>query len=275
MFSQWDRGVGQGSENFGPALSLSRAPPMMEECIMQLTPIFDQLVEEFTAKDIHILGLYEMTPATISVESVQEGISFLANLGEVLAQDEPEDEPTVVMDAITEHLMNGNLKTADEMREGAGVTHKTLYDATHLAVIKPAIPPMGVKMEDMRVTPEMHAILKAGSKSVTETLKQADEELGLDTFDEAFEVAAKLLERPKGYIKVDQIVNQEQLKEKVEEAIEKGAVTSVGPLKPLPKRKNNRNKNRNRSGRSANKTANDPHFSFFQDDVPSSPGSAT
>lgn len=218
---------------------------------MQLTPIFDQLVEEFVQKDIHILGLYETTPPAITVESVREGISFLANLGEVLAQDEEDDDPTVVVEARTDEegeptaefdmvaeLIEANMQTADEMREGNGVTDNTLYDASHLATIKPAIPEM----------------VKMPRQSVSEALKEADEELGIAEFDEAFEEADRKLEPHTSIVTLPAKASPATVaafKRNIEQSGWNPKVEQAVPRRQ--NKRNNRNKNRNRVGGNANK----------------------
>lgn len=193
------------------------------------TPIFDQLVDEFNASGMYEFGfVYEKTPAVITPEAVKEGISFLANLGEVLAQEEPEIDSTQAMDVVAEFQDD----------EPTTITNKTLYDATNLSVIKPAIP----------------EIIKLPHQSVTDVLKEADEELGLDNFDKAFEVAAKTLE-----------------------PAPKSNVTPLVMPGRLPQRNGKRNRNKkSRTGGNANKSAGSDthHFSFFETDTISSPESA-
>ena len=219
------------------------------------TPIFDALVDKFNKSGVYEFGfVYEneprevpQMPTAIDVpESISsDGISFMANLGAALAQDEPEEETTAEMPTIEE--------------ESTAMTHRTLYDATNLATVKPAIPEM-VKMPH-------------GPTSVAETLKQADEELGIDDLDKAFEEADRVLEphttNMRGIYPKQRVIDETQALPSVIATTSKKATPAqmaevkrkleTGTIEvALPKRqnkRNNRNRNRTRSGGTANKAA--------------------
>lgn len=307
------------------------------------TPIFDQLVDEFNKSGVYEFG-FVYQPETRTTPS-DDGISFLANLGEALAQEEseeewtdedriiqtktglvqkphliprdssyypgdrwmkqhgitplggwPEGESTAEMDVVAEFkedepaairygvvysdsILRRNILTPEQQREGNGVTSKTLYDATNLAVIKPAIPEM-VKMPhgpsevppepdedatvvlDNKVLDDLteqrkkdHGENWVGPQSATERLKEADAELGLDDFDEAFRKADEVLE-PQTIVTLPKKVTPLQVAEFKRKVAETNPNVKVE--QELPRRRNkrnNRNRNQSRSGATANKAA--------------------
>jgi propanediol dehydratase small subunit len=91
------------------------------------------------------------------------------------------------------------------------VTKDTPFDATHLEMVRPAIPEYDKSKPDADATIVMDIVKDTGIKmedmqvntTVIERLREADKDLGLDDFDAAFERAAKALdihERPKSNV---------------------------------------------------------------------------
>jgi hypothetical protein len=180
------------------------------------TPIFDQLVDEFNTSQKFVFGF--------------------------VYPDEVPAEP-----------------------EANDVTADTLYDSSHLAVVIPAIPEYDKSKPDVDATVVMEKIghnlqtveeMRNGAgvnTTVMERLKEADKDLGLDDFDEAFSVAAKTLERPAVVEHVQPIV--------------KNNVTPIKRGSRLPKRRNKR-------GPDANLGVVDEKFDYFPTDTVTSPESA-
>lgn len=200
------------------------------------TPIFDQLVDEFNKSGVYEFGfVYENEPRPMSTNH-KDGMNFLANLGEVMAAEEDPDS-TMAFDVVK-----------DLEEEQATITHNTLYDASHLAVIKPAIPEM-VKLPHGPTIKEDDT-----PTTVMERLEEADKDLGLDDFDEAFKKADEALTPRPGYIvtvpKKVTPADVAAFKKKIEESGDNVTVEQA-----LPKRRNKRN-NRNRSSRQGGQTAN-------------------
>lgn len=200
------------------------------------TPIFDQLVDEFNRSGQFVFGY---------VYQSEEPCSELETL------ETPVETPT-------------NLKT-----------HNTLLDATHLKTIRPAIPEYAsptVDKPDPEATQEMDAVDMP--TTVMERLREADKELGLDEWDEAFEKAAeKVPERPTAVITMPKKATPEDVR-KMQETVNKSGnkyeVKIEEAPKPLPRRRNKRTKKPRANANAGGKQ----DFSFFETDTTDSPRSA-
>jgi hypothetical protein len=206
------------------------------------TPIFDSLVDEFNRSGKYMFGYVYQTEEPGS---------------EVEVLDIPVETPT-------------NLKT-----------HKTLLDATHLEAIKPAIPEydknpkrkgMSVDLvlldEAVDADATQKISLADAPTTVMERLKEADKELGLDEWDEAFEKAAeKLPERPASVVTLTKKATPADLA-RITAKVKAGEIKpeSLEAPKKLPRRRNKRNQKK-----PVNANAG---FNFFETDTSDSPGSA-
>lgn len=221
------------------------------------------------------------------------------------------------------------IMTKEFPEEKNDVTKNTLYDATHLKAIYPAIPeyekynkatddeeewtdedrliqnktglirkphliprdsayypgdkwmkqhsitPLGgwpEKNPDPDATQEIK--LKDAPTTVMENLKEADEELGIAEFDEAFEQADRDLQKPTGFVRIDQTITAEEWPSLAQKAIEDGHVTPItkNKGKVTPVKRDRLPRRRNKRG-DAKPTPKQP-FNFFETDTTSSPGSA-
>ena len=167
-------------------------------------------------------------------------------------------------------------KEIPETPDKNDVTKNTLFDATHLKVIRPAIPEFDktVKMEKVQAD----AGLKTDDVDFTEAIAEADRDLGVkaedketQVFDESFREAVKALTPPQeltAVITTDEVLTKQEFEDLKDEALHvtpilRGNVTAIRRTN-LPRRKNKR----------GNKKTTENSFSFFATDTTSSPGSA-
>jgi hypothetical protein len=166
------------------------------------------------------------------------------------------------------------------------ITKNTLYDATKLKLINPAIPEYETgrgrrgmqpnlvlldeirEMADPEATQEMN--LADAPTTVMAAIKAADKELGLDEWDEAFDKAAEQLPTPSAVLTLPKKATPEDVR-KMQESIDAGGnkygVKVEEATKKLPRRRNTKKRkpvNANIGGNS----------NFFETGTSDSPGSA-
>lgn len=148
--------------------------------------------------------------------------------------DKPKTDPEATQEFdVVKELFDRHIQTAEEMREGAGVS-KRKGMKPYLANFDEA--------QDFEATQPVPKVEEA-STTVMERLKEADQELGLDELDAAFAEADRdLTERPTLLVTMPKKATPEDVRKMQEHLGNKFEVTLPEPKRQLPRRRNKSNK---------------------------------